>query len=93
MTRRYIAHWSDNRNQLGDPSCALKDTKWALPWVYFHSASLKDAKTRVREFNALLVPTDSPQPAHCPTALLARWGFITYPAGPLHGIDPQYLAN
>lgn len=91
--RLYHVHWSDNHNQLGEVSCATsKDEKWGLPWVYLHAQSLKHAKARVAEFNKLLKPTNSLQPAHCPTALLAKYGFLTFPAGPLVEANPHYLA-
>lgn len=91
--RKYRSHWSDNRNQLEEPSCATStEEAWPLPWVYLFASTLKQAKQRVKELNALLRPTDGPQPAHCPTALLAKWGFLTFPAGRLVEVDERYLA-
>jgi hypothetical protein len=92
MLRRYKSHWSDNRNQLGEPSVVrLKNEQFPEPWVYCFAESLKKAKQRVTEFNSWLRPTLTPQPAHCPTKALARRGFLTFPASPLRSIDPDYL--
>lgn len=93
MIRRYRSHWSDNRNQLGEPDAVrIKDEQWSEPWVYFLASSAKEARERVVHFNGLLRPTDSPQPAHLPSRLLAKYGFQVFPAGPLREIDPEYLA-
>jgi hypothetical protein len=90
--RKYRSHWSDNHNQLDEPSCVTNaKEQWPLPWVYFFASSLKAAKARVQEFNLLLMPMNAPQPAHCPTLLLARHGFMKFPAGPLADVDSEYL--
>jgi hypothetical protein len=75
----YRVHWSDNRNQLGEPHAATSVAEdWPAPWVYLFAPSLRSAKQRVTEFNATCEPVEPAlRPACIPVARLAEHHMTT----------------